>query len=96
MVLAGGVGLYLAGIAFVDRVNEGTTNDRVLLARLGSVALLVALAALGSPALAPRVHRDGLAGLARPDDLRDSPRGPADIKASGYRQQVSAEASRRD
>jgi len=49
MVLAGGVALYLAGIAFVDRVNEGTTNDRVLLARVGSVALLVALAALGSP-----------------------------------------------
>jgi low temperature requirement protein LtrA len=48
MVLAGGVALYLAGIAFVDRVNEGTTNDRELLARLGAAALLVALAALGS------------------------------------------------
>ena len=46
--LAGGR-LYLAGIAFVDRVNDGTTNDRVLRARVGSVALLVALAAHGSP-----------------------------------------------
>ena len=48
-VLAGGVILFLLGIAFVDRVNEGTTNDRELLARLGAVALLVALTALGSP-----------------------------------------------
>jgi len=48
-VLAGGVILFLLGIAFVDRVNEGTTNDRELLARLGAVALFVALTALGSP-----------------------------------------------
>lgn len=47
-VLAGGVALFLLGIAFVDRVNEGTTNDRVLLARLGAVALLVPVTALGS------------------------------------------------
>ena len=47
-VLAGGVGLFLLGIAFVDRVNEGTTNDRVLLARLSAVMLLVPVAALGS------------------------------------------------
>jgi low temperature requirement protein LtrA len=47
-VLAGGVGLFLAAIAFVDRVNEGTTNDRVLFARLGAVALLVPVTALGS------------------------------------------------
>ncbi|HEV8045926.1 MAG TPA: low temperature requirement protein A, partial [Rubrobacter sp.] len=49
LVLAGGVGLYLAGIAFVDRVNEGATNGRVLLARLGAVVLLVALATIGYP-----------------------------------------------
>lgn len=48
MVLAGGVALFLLGIAFVDRINEGTTNDRVLLARLGAVALLVVVTALGS------------------------------------------------
>ena len=48
-VLAGGVALFLIAIAFVDRVNEGTTNDLELLARLGAVALLVALTALGSP-----------------------------------------------
>ncbi|MBA2712063.1 MAG: low temperature requirement protein A [Rubrobacteraceae bacterium] len=47
-VLAGGVALFLLGIAFVDRINEGTTNDRVLLARLGAVALLVVLTGLGS------------------------------------------------
>ena len=44
-VLAGGVGLFLLGIAFVDRVNEGATNDRVL---LGTVVLLVPVTALGS------------------------------------------------
>ena len=47
-VLAGGIALFLLGIAFVDRINEGTTNDRVLLARLGAVALLVVITALGS------------------------------------------------
>jgi len=51
-VLAGGVVLFLLGIAFVDRINEGTTNDRVLLARLGAVALLVVLTVLG-PLLSP-------------------------------------------
>jgi low temperature requirement protein LtrA len=48
-VFAGGVILFLLGIAFVDRINEGTTNDRVLLARLGAVALLVLVTALSSP-----------------------------------------------
>jgi low temperature requirement protein LtrA len=47
-VLAGGVILFLLGIAFVDRINEGTKNDHVLLARLGSVALLIVATALGS------------------------------------------------
>ena len=47
-ILAGGVALFLLGIAFVDRINEGTTNDRVLLARLGAVAILVGITALGS------------------------------------------------
>ena len=47
-MLAGGVGLFLLGIAFVDRVNEGTTNDRVLLIRLAAVALLVAVPRLVS------------------------------------------------
>ena len=47
-VLAGGVILFLLGIAFVDRINEGTQNDRVLIARLAAVALLVPITALGA------------------------------------------------
>ncbi len=47
-VLAGGVVLFLLGIAFVDRINEGTRNDRVLIARLAAVALLVPITAFGS------------------------------------------------
>lgn len=47
-VLAGGVMLFLLGIAFVDRINEGTQNDRVLIARLTAVTLLVPITALGS------------------------------------------------
>jgi low temperature requirement protein LtrA len=47
-VLAGGVILFLLGIAFVDRINEGTQNDRVLIARLAAVALLIPITALGS------------------------------------------------
>ena len=47
-VLAGGVMLFLLGIAFVDRINEGTRNDRVLIARLAAVALLIPITALGS------------------------------------------------
>ena len=52
----GGIGVnaaasvgFVLGIAFLDRINEGTTNDRVLLARLGAVAFLVLITALGSP-----------------------------------------------
>jgi low temperature requirement protein LtrA len=47
-VLAGGVVLFLVAIAFVDRVNEGATNNRVLLVRLAAAALLVTVTALGS------------------------------------------------
>jgi low temperature requirement protein LtrA len=47
-VLAGGVILFLLGIAFVDRINEGTRNDRVLIARLAAVALLIPITALGA------------------------------------------------
>jgi low temperature requirement protein LtrA len=47
-VLAGGVVLFLLGIAFVDRINEGTQNDRVLIARLSAVAFLIPITALGS------------------------------------------------
>jgi low temperature requirement protein LtrA len=47
-VLAGGVILFLLGIAFVDRINEGTQNDRVLIARLAAVAFLIPITALGS------------------------------------------------
>jgi low temperature requirement protein LtrA len=47
-VLAGGIVLFLVATAFVDPVNEGAANDRVLLVRLASVALLVAVTALGS------------------------------------------------
>jgi low temperature requirement protein LtrA len=47
-VLAGGVILFLLGIAFVDRINEGTQNDSVLIARVTAVTLLVPITALGS------------------------------------------------
>ena len=47
-VLSGGVVLFLLATAFVDRINEGAANDRVLLVRLAAVALLVAMTALGS------------------------------------------------
>ncbi len=49
LVLTGGVGFYLAGVAFVDRVNEGAAGDRAVLTRLGIAALLVVLAALAAP-----------------------------------------------
>lgn len=49
LVLAGGVALYLAGIAFVDRVNEGSAGDRTVSFRLATAAALVALAVLGAP-----------------------------------------------
>ena len=49
LVLAGGVALYLAGIAFVDRINEGRAGDRTVSARLATAAVLVALALFGGP-----------------------------------------------
>lgn len=49
LVLAGGVALYLAGIAFVDRVNEGRAGDRTVSVRLATAAILVALALFGGP-----------------------------------------------
>jgi low temperature requirement protein LtrA len=52
LALAGGVALYLAGIAFVDRINEGVSGGRTVLVRLATAALLVVLAIIGSP-LAP-------------------------------------------
>jgi low temperature requirement protein LtrA len=53
LVLAGGVALYLAGVAFVDRVNEGTAGDRAVRVRLATAALLVVLAMLGAPLSPP-------------------------------------------
>jgi low temperature requirement protein LtrA len=47
-VLAGGAVLFLAATAFVDRVNEGAANDRVLLARFAAVTFLVTVTVLGS------------------------------------------------
>ena len=49
LALGGGLALYLAGIAFVDRVNEGARNGAVLPARLGAAALLLGLSIAGSP-----------------------------------------------
>ena len=46
LVLAGGVALYLAGIAFVDRVNESVAGNRAILVRLATAALLAVLAIL--------------------------------------------------
>ena len=53
LVLAGGVALYLAGITFVDRVNEGAAGDRAVPVRLATVGLLVVLAILGTPLQPP-------------------------------------------
>jgi low temperature requirement protein LtrA len=53
LVLAGGVALYLAGIAFVDRVNEGVAGDRAVLLRLATAAFLIALALIGAPLSPP-------------------------------------------
>jgi low temperature requirement protein LtrA len=53
LVLAGGVALYLAGITFVDRVNEGAAGDRAVPVRLATVGLLVVLAILGTPLQLP-------------------------------------------
>jgi low temperature requirement protein LtrA len=76
LVLAGGVALYLAGIAFVDRVNEGAAGDRVVLARLATAALLVVLAMLGtslpSPAFVALVTLTVLA-LTVLESLREDP-----------------------
>jgi low temperature requirement protein LtrA len=49
LALAGGVALYLAGIAFVDRINEGVAGGRTVLVRLATSSLLVVLAIIGSP-----------------------------------------------
>jgi low temperature requirement protein LtrA len=46
-VPAGGVILFVLGIAFVDRINEGTRNNCALIARLAAVALLIPITALG-------------------------------------------------
>ena len=61
LVLAGGVALYLAGIAFVDRVNEGAAGDRAVLVRLATAAFLAVLATLGA-SLSPPVFA-GLVAL---------------------------------
>jgi low temperature requirement protein LtrA len=53
LVLAGGVALYLAGIAFVDRVNEGVAGDRTVLVRLATAASLIVIALLGAPLSPP-------------------------------------------
>ena len=49
LALAGGVALYLAGIAFVDRINEGVAGSGTVLVRLATAALLAVLAFVGSP-----------------------------------------------
>ena len=75
LVLAGGVALYLAGIAFVDRVNEGSAGDRTIFARLATAAALVTLAALGGP-LSPVVFAAlvaaGLLALTVLESLREN------------------------
>jgi low temperature requirement protein LtrA len=53
LVLAGGVALYLAGIAFVDRVNEGSEGDSAVRVRLTTAVFLVVLATLGASLPAP-------------------------------------------
>jgi low temperature requirement protein LtrA len=51
LVLAGGVALYLAGIAFVDRVNEGVAGNRAILCASLPPPAFVALVTLAVLAL---------------------------------------------
>jgi low temperature requirement protein LtrA len=78
LVLAGGVALYLAGIAFVDRVNEGAAGDRAVLVRLATAAFLIVLALLGallSPPAFVAVVTLALLALTVLESLREDPIG---------------------
>ena len=78
LVLAGGVAIYLAGIAFVDRVNEGAAGDRAVLLRLATAAFLIVLALLGallSPPAFVAVVTLALLALTALESLREDPIG---------------------
>ena len=78
LVLAGGIALYLAGIAFVDRVNEGAAGDRAVLLRLATAAFLIVLALLGallSPPAFVAVVTLALLALTALESLREDPIG---------------------
>ncbi|HLL98571.1 MAG TPA: low temperature requirement protein A [Rubrobacteraceae bacterium] len=78
LVLAGGIALYLAGIAFVDRVNEGAAGDRAVLVRLATAAFLIVLALLGallSPPAFVAVVTLALLALTVLESLREDPIG---------------------
>ena len=78
LVLAGGVALYLAGIAFVDRVNEGVAGDRAVLVRLATAAFLIVLALLGAPLPLPAfvaLVTLALLALTVLESLRENPLG---------------------
>jgi low temperature requirement protein LtrA len=78
LVLAGGVALYLAGIAFVDRVNEGVAGDRAVLVRLATAAFLIVLALLSAPLPPPAfvaLVTLALLALTVLESLRENPLG---------------------
>ncbi|HKH12792.1 MAG TPA: low temperature requirement protein A [Rubrobacter sp.] len=77
LVLAGGVALYLAGIAFVDRINEGPNGDRTGYVRLATAAILVSLAALGAllpPLVFATLVATVLLALTILESLREEPK----------------------
>lgn len=48
MVLCGGVALFLVSIAFIDRVNRGTLDARIVSARFAAAAVILTLALAGA------------------------------------------------
>jgi len=48
MVLCGGVALFLVSIAFIDRVNRGTLDARIIPARFAAAAVILLLAFAGA------------------------------------------------
>ena len=78
LVLAGGVALYLVGIAFVDRVNEGRAGDLTVSVRLATAALLVGLAVFGGllpPVVLMALVAAVLVALTVLESLQDAKKG---------------------
>jgi hypothetical protein len=77
VILAGGAAAFLVAISFSHRLNQNSLRDRVALARLGTAAGLVVLAALGS-ALVPLAFT-GLLALATFETLTASRVAPGRV-----------------